>query len=148
MQTASHIGRGKGDYMVEKKHPPERLDKYAIAINLIPHRSWKRAHQVDLLYAYCLNEGRIFTVFPFLKFMRIKLFIKHIMPYLPENSQKQDLRLYRLNSAIKNQNRNLNDAEKQILDTIFFNKYNLKKRGWVRRVFHYLNNNLPKYIGF
>lgn len=67
-----------------KENYPADSDKAYIAIkSLIPHRSWKKQSQKHLINYYCEN-GCIRFIFPMMKIMSIKNFIRDVKPYLPE----------------------------------------------------------------
>lgn len=92
-------------------YPAEERESSGTAVWLIPHRSWNKRNQIELLNYYCLEQGRPFLVFPFMQFMQIGLFLKLIQPHLPYESEKIDLWVYRFRSALKNKKLNETDRE-------------------------------------
>lgn len=92
-------------------YPAENTEASGVAVWLIPHRSWSKKNQIELLNCYCLEPERPFLVFPFLQFMQIGLFLKLIRPHIPYKSEKIELWLYRFRSAIKN--KKLTDADSE-----------------------------------
>jgi hypothetical protein len=93
-------------------YPAGNVEASSTAVWLIPHRSWSRKKQVELLNYYCLEKERPFLVFPFMKIMKIGLFLDAIRDHVPYESEKFELWVYRFRTSARNIRLTGSDDEK------------------------------------